>query len=229
MIYNPVEALRAWLSTQEGTDWYNKVNAGRIAEGLNPLKDINLIQNEFGSGFGTEAYRQLKGLVTDTIKNPVGLGAGLALDVITSPEIGWQLGKGDLTGAGKTLATETVKGAVIGAGLQAVVPKLMSHPATALIAAPFAIKGAIDSKVAYDAAEQGYESPEAYMAENYQRDAETYKEASPKYDLPPGSVPAGHGIAIKNGAATVVPWGSVAGEKKVGPKIVGKPWWTLWQ
>lgn len=210
----------------------------------NNLEDVQRIVNEALSPFipnkGSISLRAMDPIsmaaggslnaLKDIVADPKGAGIGALLDVLTSPEIAWQLGKGNLPEAGKVLAGETVKGAVVGGALQAVAPKLMANPITATAGVALGLKGAIDAKVAYDAAQKGFESPKAYLEENRERDQQAYVAAmGSKQDLPPGSVPKGFGIAYKNGKATIVPWGSVAGEQKVGPKIVGKPWWTLWQ
>ena len=170
-----------------------------------------------------------------------GWAKGAALAPLTNPDIAFQVGKGNYGEAAKQTALDTAKGFAVGGTLQALAPGLMSNPVTGLFGGALALKGALDSKVAYDAARKGYSSPEAYLEANKKADAATFTNAlgdstsryrapspsAPVTRLPPGSVPRGYGIAIKDGKEVAVPWGSVAGIKKVGPKIVGKPWWDL--
>ena len=170
-----------------------------------------------------------------------GWAKGAALAPLTNPDIAFQVGKGNYGEAAKQTAVDTAKGFAVGGTLQALAPGLMSNPVTGLFGGALALKGALDSKVAYDAARKGYSSPEAYLEANKKADAATFTNAlgdstsryrapspsAPVTRLPPGSVPRGYGIAIKDGKEVAVPWGSVAGIKKVGPKIVGKPWWDL--
>lgn len=224
--FDPTAGIKEFIKSGEAAKAQAEINKALAKQGLPPLTGSQLFGIDPISAGVMGGLRALK----DTISDPKGVGIGALLDVLTSPEIAWQLGKGNLPEAGKELAGETVKGAVVGGTLQAVAPKLMTNPVTATAGAALGVKGAIDAKVAYDAAQKGFESPKAYLEENRERDQQAYVAAmGSKQDLPPGSVPKGFGIAYKNGKATVVPWGSVAGEKKVGPKIVGKPWWTLWQ
>jgi len=170
-----------------------------------------------------------------------GWAQGAALAPVTNPDIAFQVGKGNYEEALKQTGVDTAKGFVVGGTLQSLAPGLMSNPVTGTLGAALAVKGAIDSKVAYDAAKQGYSSPEAYMQANQKADSATFTSAlgdstsryrapspsAPITRLPPGSVPRGYGIAIKDGKEVVVPWGSVAGIKKVGPALVGKPWWDF--
>jgi len=160
---------------------------------------------------------------------------------VVDPEVAFQVGKGNYEEALKKGAVNTAVGAATGGTLNALFPTLMTNPVTGTFGAALAVKGAIDSKVAYDAAKQGYSSPEAYMQANQKADSATFTNAlgdstsryrapspsAPITRLPPGSVPRGYGIAIKDGKEVAVPWGSVAGIKKVGPALVGKPWWDF--
>ena len=170
-----------------------------------------------------------------------GWAKGAALAPVTNPDIAFQVGKGNYEEALKQTGVDTAKGFVVGGTLQSLAPGLMSNPVTGTLGAALAVKGAIDSKVAYDAAKQGYSSPEAYLQANRKADSAAFTSAlgdatsryrapspsAPITRLPPGSVPRGYGIAIKDGKEVAVPWGSVAGIKKVGPALVGKPWWDF--
>lgn len=226
MSFDPTAGIEEFLKSGQAAAARAEINKGLSKIGLPPLTGSQM----FGIDPISSAVMGGLGAIKETFADPKGVGIGVLLDVLTSPEIGWQLGKGNLPEAGKVLAGETAKGAVVGGVLQKVDPRLMTNPVTATAGVALGLKGAVDTKVAFDAAQKGFESPEAYLEENRERDKQAYVAAmGSKQNLPPGSVPKGYGIAYKNGKATTVPWGSVAGEKKVGPKIVGKPWWTLWQ
>lgn len=228
------------------------------ALGTEPAPDFTPLQKRFGTrnyliarnifegrgslGTPIRFARAAAPALADAVrKNWRGELAGGVLGNVVDPEVAFQVGKGNYEEALKKGAFNTGVGVVTGGALNAAFPALMSNPVTATFGGALALKGAIDSKVAYDAARQGYPSPEAYMQANQRADSATFTNAlgdstsryrapspsAPVTRLPPGSVPRGYGIAIKDGKEVAVPWGSVAGIKKVGPKIVGKPWWDL--
>jgi len=197
LIYDPVQALTEFLSSDEGQNWYAKTTAERLSKGLAPLNPFETIQRqEFGAGLGTQAYEQLKDFVK---KNAAGEIIGGLYSIMLDPEMRKAVEAGDINTITSTLTRDVVLGG-IGQKVSENLMKLLPQKAATVVgsvapalqaAAPIAavsqLKGSVDPMVTQREAvrrlQQGSTAdikrkqylPQAYGAQGPQLDPTTGK------------------------------------------------------
>jgi len=175
-----------------------------------------------------QGYEKALPLVRGAIKAGFDAADDLTGSVpLFDPKFREAVEKGDVGAAARQVGTEYVAGTlaapVVGAGmgvLQRVAPRAAAAAITGLNAVRIANPVAVVSQLGGDAPQP--------------RAVGTYN-GSTVYRNPPGAFvaaplngrPIRLGTAVRGGQQTFVPWGSVAGERRVGPKTVGRPWWDV--
>jgi hypothetical protein len=156
--------------------------------------------------------------------NPLTTG-GFVAGALYSPEVFEDLQQGRY-GAGLLKAGAS---ATTGALAEGLVRSGVTKAAQAGIAAParaLAMVNPVVAAIATATLAPG-SSPQPQAVGSY-KGSTVFQNPQGALVAAPGGKPVRLGQAVKGGKQTFVPWGSVAGTK-VGPRVVGRPWWDLGQ
>jgi hypothetical protein len=216
------------LPLQPYTEFFQKISGATEPSSLGtvPAPDFTPLQKFIG----TRNYLIGKNILEG--RGHLGAGFNATADLTGSiplfdPKFREAVEKGDVGAAARQVGTEYVAGTlaapVVGAGmgvLQRVAPRAAAAAITGLNAVRIANPVAVVSQLGGDAPQ-----PRAVGTYN---GSTVYRNPQGAFVAAPlNGRPIRLGTAVRGGRQTFVPWGSVAGERRVGPKTVGRPWWDV--